>query len=362
MFRMNMRVIAICSFVGALCSTTVVANKANNSIRVTTCLSQAAKIELGPSGYATVCVNISSDSDVPQLSSMTIRASRQLPSGASVPCVPSLKALWAPTRLSKGVAEEAVYEIGGCGTTSGILDARLLLPSASAAVELQVVPARTDAARSVIYGSGTIAGVWMSLILVVLLIQGYRWEDVIGTATWDFGRSWASNIAAAGAILGFLVSGAFYPDRPVHLSKENYLAVNALALGLAALAPFVYQVSSHLERAGAQLQNQGRVYGFLVASAFTVWSVLAQLWTQWYALNEAVFAVTALQHFVALARVLILALGVMLLCYAVRRFLELVGSSASRSADASQTRISMASLKAAPLSRDDAAGRSIPLL
>ncbi len=330
---------------------------------ITLCQGQSDNLQLAASGYATVCVQFTSEKDLLQVPALSVRATRVLPSGSTaVPCVPGFKQLWGPSRLLAGKPEEAVYEISGCGTTVGTLNAKLVMPGAPSAIGLTLLPPTAASAMSILRKSSLLAGLWFFIALLVLLVHHYRWNDVMGPAGWDFGQSWASNLTAAGSILGFIVTSVVYPDRPIHLSKENYLALNGLTLALAGLAPFVHKVFSRttvVQEAGVQVQ--GRVYGFLFACAITVWSVLAQLWTQYYVLDEARLALTAFEQLVPLLRSILLGLGAMVLWYAWRTFLVLAGSGASRAAGA-LPRVKMQAFVAESPMPQIAASRRVPLL
>lgn len=121
--------------------------------------------------------------------------------------------------------------------------------------------------------------------------------DLMGTATWDFSTSWASNLTVVGALLGTALSAA--------LGTLQHSTLNLLFLLLAFLAPLAYAVLGRQvpviptqaqeqqsiwtivrriqdAQQPTQLlsyQYQGYVWGFLCACLFTVWAVLGELAT-----------------------------------------------------------------------------------
>lgn len=123
-----------------------------------------------------------------------------------------------------------------------------------------------------------------------------RLGDRMGHTTWDFSKSWATNITVIGALLG----------TALNLEKTALIhsIFNLFFLLLAALAPFVYyviggqkeviSVSSseyrpdaspghesdvHLQRPSPSYQFHGYVAGFLIASTLTLWAVIGELIT-----------------------------------------------------------------------------------
>jgi hypothetical protein len=118
---------------------------------------------------------------------------------------------------------------------------------------------------------------------------------VIGDPTWDFSKSWASNVTVVGAILGTVLSAKVLPATTVVVSPSGYTALSLLFGALVVVAPLLF-VATRKGRADAK----GPVYtgygwAFLVASSVTLWGVIGQLTTVGLVLYEA-------EHSTALAR------------------------------------------------------------
>jgi hypothetical protein len=127
--------------------------------------------------------------------------------------------------------------------------------------------------------------------LCVCLVVGLRLKRQrlslfgrMGTPTWDFTRSWASNITIAGALLSAALYIAVFPEQTRYISKGGFGVLTLLFTLLAGFAPFVFNVFRRggldpTAPPGAQLHYQGFVIWFLAASGITIGAVSAQMLT-----------------------------------------------------------------------------------
>lgn len=114
--------------------------------------------------------------------------------------------------------------------------------------------------------------------------------DRIGPASWDFSRSWGSNLTVVGALLGTIISAGVLPER-LAVPKATYAALNLLFAALIVLGPFIYnatrrQVDVSRSAEVTEPQFQGYVWSFLLATAITLWAVLGEIATTFAIFNE----------------------------------------------------------------------------
>lgn len=121
----------------------------------------------------------------------------------------------------------------------------------------------------------------------------------LGPAGWDFSKSWASNLTAAGALLGVVVAGSILPDPPHLLTKSQYGALNVYFGLLVAAAAFFYNaivVRKEIKPLPptdpskppdpVTYQSVGLVWTYLVASLLTLWAVWGELGTLYVMLTD----------------------------------------------------------------------------
>jgi hypothetical protein len=107
----------------------------------------------------------------------------------------------------------------------------------------------------------------------------------MGSPTWDFSRSWASNLTVVGAFLSTTLALSSLPELTRHISKGGYALLNVIFTLIVAIAPFVFNVirkpilTDVPGADGSTLQYQGYVFAFLIASGITVWAVSGQMIT-----------------------------------------------------------------------------------
>jgi hypothetical protein len=120
--------------------------------------------------------------------------------------------------------------------------------------------------------------------------------DRIGSPAWDFSKSWASNVTVVGALFSTALAIVAVPDLTHHINKGGYALLNVLFTLLVVMAPFVFNVlrkpiiTAVASPDGSNLQYQGFVVSFLVASGVTMWAVIGELVTLIIMIDEFVAA------------------------------------------------------------------------
>jgi hypothetical protein len=113
----------------------------------------------------------------------------------------------------------------------------------------------------------------------------------MGPVNWKFGDSWASNLTAAGALLGTVLGASLLAERRLYVSKDWFTALNLYFGALVVVAPFVYasiRVAKKPYPAGdKEPEYVGFVGTFLLCCAITLWAVLGEVLTIGLFLMEA---------------------------------------------------------------------------
>jgi hypothetical protein len=123
----------------------------------------------------------------------------------------------------------------------------------------------------------SLAGLLVPAVVLAYFREQIDWSKQLAGPTWDFGKSWASNITAAGTVLGYAaLLACFSPTAQLHfLPRAGYLTVGTIAGGLPILAPLVFTVLSRILQAR---HNQAATsISFLLATAVTIWGLTLQL-------------------------------------------------------------------------------------
>jgi hypothetical protein len=146
-----------------------------------------------------------------------------------------------------------------------VLWAPLLVAVGIVGVAWGVIRRQSDSAGSGYAGTGVI-----------------RVSDEMGLPLWDFSRSWASNLTAAGAIFGTVIALVIMPDQTQMLAKQVIVGLHLLFLGLIGAAPFVYNaVRKGVFSSSASVSSDDAYHGyvgmFLVACVITIWGVIGQM-------------------------------------------------------------------------------------
>lgn len=106
----------------------------------------------------------------------------------------------------------------------------------------------------------------------------------MGPASWDFSKSWASNITVVGGLFSMVLALAVLPEQTHYISRSAYAALNVFFNLLVGAAPFLFNATRTPVPAAHPDQPhepplEGYVGTFLLASAITVAAVLGQLGT-----------------------------------------------------------------------------------
>jgi hypothetical protein len=110
--------------------------------------------------------------------------------------------------------------------------------------------------------------------------------DNLGPVEWDFSKSWASNVTVFAALLGTILSAGVLPKETSAARTATYAALN-LVFGLGILVgPFLYTafqsgVEVHKRGKSPELQYQGKLWAFLVASIITLGATAGEFATIW---------------------------------------------------------------------------------
>jgi hypothetical protein len=253
----------------------------------------------------------------------------------STPCQASVLTLPTAPGFLKDKSRPIPIEITGCGgnEAEGFLG---ILGSSGENREIPIVVKRWTSPwlTRVLFTSLVLA---LSIAFVCGAIasdHGHKLTDVIGSASWDFSSSWASNIAAFGTAFSFLIQLTIFPDKPLLGSRSEYTFLAGLALALVGLAPAAQRLTGQIRASNVAgvpaMVTNSSVAGFLVASVFTMWGSLQQIATQVLTVFE--LGTTAIiKREIAICTELCLVLaGVGLVVYCWRSILLTIATNATR--------------------------------
>ena len=178
--------------------------------------------------------------------------------------------------------------------------------------------------------SSVVLGALLVAVLLVLIaaasdaaLSPTVLRERMGPISFDFSKSWASSFTVVGGILGSILSAkGVVPDKPQFMPAPSYAALNLLFVVTVILAAFVYRATSTpantaSPQGGTDVQYQGFVWGFLIASALTLWAVVGELATTLLLFGEISSQSAYSQPVFWLFFVLVLAVAVLVLAYAV---------------------------------------------
>jgi len=133
-----------------------------------------------------------------------------------------------------------------------------------------------------------IAAFVFALVLTILSVRSVpklNWVGRMGAPKWDLKESWASTLTAVGAILATALSTpALLPKESAGISKSEFSSLSLLFATLTIIGAFTYNATrrakvTHSEVGVNQVQYQGYVWSFTVATIMTLWAVSGQLMT-----------------------------------------------------------------------------------
>jgi hypothetical protein len=173
---------------------------------------------------------------------------------------------------------------------------------------------------------------------------GYKLNDSMGPANWDFSKSWASTLTIVGAVLGTILSASgVVPATTKYLTHGSYAALNLLFGIVVVLAPFVYRALGRSTRVlatspAAEVNYEGTVLGFFVAVFLTLWGVIGELATSCLIFAEVQISQTVLDLFLAI----LVVSGGLLLVYVWRSCGWVVRDQREHREDRAQRRAALA--------------------
>jgi hypothetical protein len=123
----------------------------------------------------------------------------------------------------------------------------------------------------------SLAGLLVPAVVLAYFREQIDWSKELAGPTWDFSKSWASNITAAGTVLGYAaLLSCFSPTAQLHfLPRAGYLTVGTISGGLPILAPLVFTVLSRILQ--ARHNEYAASISFLLAATVTIWGLTLQL-------------------------------------------------------------------------------------
>ena len=105
------------------------------------------------------------------------------------------------------------------------------------------------------------------------IVSSKRLNFRLGSTGWDFNKSWASNLAAVGALLGLILGSS--KNLPQADLAPAALLLSVTFGSLVILGPITY-LALQVEENGALV---GTVGGFLLASLFVLWAAIGEVAT-----------------------------------------------------------------------------------
>jgi hypothetical protein len=130
----------------------------------------------------------------------------------------------------------------------------------------------------------------VGLLALFYAARGTKMSALVkGYPQWDFKTSWLSNITAAGAVLGTLLSTSqLLPSTLAHLTQTSY-ATLSIFFGLVILVvPTVYNASVRVTKVAGETEDapHGRVGALLASSALALFAVSGELLVAWLITDE----------------------------------------------------------------------------
>ena len=132
----------------------------------------------------------------------------------------------------------------------------------------------------------------LSVLAGLLLVRGVHPRAPMGTVSWDFKTSWATNLTLVGALLTGFLTFAYLPEQTALLTKPQLHALNLIVTTLVAAAPLLYNLmrTTDSSEAATPPVPQGAVWSFALACVLTLWGVIGQLGLLLVILAELVHA------------------------------------------------------------------------
>jgi hypothetical protein len=184
-----------------------------------------------------------------------------------------------PTELKPGKAERLEVSIAGLKAVKETVDAQFVVESGSTtatkAVKIETAP-HPSADWPIWIISVTLGGAALLMVFAARRIDKNfgpkRLTGPVPGPKWSF-DSWASHLTAVGGLLGSVVALAALPAVSEQIEKETIVELNVLFLGLAAVAPFVFQAIRRRD-ADAYKEEEDPSWGITWALLVACWMIL----------------------------------------------------------------------------------------
>lgn len=126
---------------------------------------------------------------------------------------------------------------------------------------------------------GAAAGLLVPIMVGMFFSGKIDWAKTLQAPSWDFTRSWASNMTAAGTILTYSSLVAIFDPKAVLsiMPKQGYLVLVAIAGAFAVLAPLAFNVLSRILQAIRIVQRFASSIAFLLSAGITICGLSLQL-------------------------------------------------------------------------------------
>jgi hypothetical protein len=178
--------------------------------------------------------------------------------------------------------------------STGELSGELVAGSTDAGPAVRALTFRESAELASWFNGVIFAPLIFAFLFVVarwalLGVTGASLTKRLGPANWDFSGSWASTLTVLGALVGTILSAGVLPDETERLSKASYTALNLIFATLIVVAPVIYAATRRPKDTklkpgdsadeAEDIQYQGYVWSFLLASGIVIWAVVGELAT-----------------------------------------------------------------------------------
>ena len=132
---------------------------------------------------------------------------------------------------------------------------------------------------AIVYGSFFIAAITAA---TCANRAGVASSATVGPPGWDLAKSWGTNVAVFGVLIGTFFATRIVPD-PKYVVDPGYPLLSVLFALLALVAPIVFVAMAGVKQVTRNqvpdVQAQGTATGFYIAMLLTVWAALGQIAT-----------------------------------------------------------------------------------
>ena len=126
-----------------------------------------------------------------------------------------------------------------------------------------------------IFGISIGCGICFLALTVVVYWKVIDWNIILEGPTWDFNRSWASNLSVAGSVFSYAaLFGATGMGTNI-APRMIFMVIAGLATGLALATPLIFSASKRILSALGRASSSS--FAFLLASSMTCIAIAAQI-------------------------------------------------------------------------------------